>query len=126
MTATTSSAEPVRPGTPERAALIEAARKPAAETLGRPVRFKVEHLDRIGDWALLRASMVETDGRPVDYTGTPLADAASEGAVSKAYAALLKKEHGAWRVVAKAVGPTDVAWATWDKDFGAPSALVRP
>jgi len=126
MTATAVQAEPVRPGAPERAKILEAARPPVTGALGRPVRFEVQRLERIGDWAFLRARMVGADGRPIDYAGTPLAEAAEQGVLSKTYVALLRREGGAWRTLAHLVGPTDVAWAGWSARYGAPAELLKP
>ena len=107
----------------ERAALLEAARAPAGAALGKTPKFRVEQLQRDGDWAFLLATMEEADGRPFDFTGTPLADAAKQGMVSRSYAALLRRKAGGWEVVAKAIGPSDVAWEDWPRRYGAPAKL---
>ncbi len=106
-----------------RAAILDAARQPAASALAKPVRFKVERLNVSADWAFLLAEMQGENGRPIDYAGTSLADAARHGAVSRSFAALLRREGEAWTVVDHAVGPTDVAWADWPKRHDAPPAL---
>lgn len=107
----------------ERAALLEAARAPVRAELGREPRFRIDQLDRDGEWAFLLATMQEADGRPFDFAGTPLADAAKHGAVSRTYAALLRRKTGGWEVVAKAIGPSDVAWEDWPTRYGAPAKL---
>ena len=107
----------------DRAALLDAARQPVTVALGKPVLFKVERLRSYGRWAFLLAEMQDAGGRPVSYAGTPLADDAAHGAVSKSYAALLRRDGNSWSVVAKAIGPTDVAWADWAKRHRAPSQL---
>jgi len=106
-----------------RAAILEEARAPAAAAIGKPVKFKVEHLGLSGDWAFLRAEMQDAGGAPVDYRGTPMAEDAAHGAVSKTYVALLRRRGGAWSVVDKAVGPTDVAWEDWATRHGAPPTI---
>ena len=124
-----SSMSPADAATPqgaERRAILDAARAPAAAQLGKPVQFKVERLERSGDWVFLRAAMQDGGGRPVRFDGTPLAEAASQGFVSDQFAALLHREGGRWTVKAHAVGPTDVAWEDWDETYGAPPALFRP
>ena len=108
-----------------RAALLEAARAPATKELGKAPKFRVDRLEREGDWAFLLATMQGPDGRPFDYRGTPLAEAAQQGFVSRTYAALLRHGAGGWEVVAKAIGPGDVAWEGWSKQYGAPAALFR-
>ncbi|WP_404335001.1 hypothetical protein AB2M62_14960 [Sphingomonas sp. MMS12-HWE2-04] len=107
----------------ERAAILDAARTPVSEALGKPVLFKVDALHHAGDWAFLRAEMQERGGAPVDYAGTSKAEAAREGMVSRVYAALLRRTGGRWKVVECAIGPTDVAWAGWAQHHGAPAAI---
>lgn len=107
----------------ERAALLESARAPVRAALGREAKFRVDQLTRDGDWAFLLATMQEADGRPFDFAGTPLADAAKHGAVSRTYAALLRRKGEGWEVVARAIGPSDVAWEDWSQRYGAPAKL---
>ncbi|WP_135964762.1 hypothetical protein [Sphingomonas gei] len=106
-----------------RAALLDAARMPVQAELGRTPKFRVHQLHRDGDWAFLLATMQAADGKPFDFTGTPLAEAAQQGVVSRTYAALLRHKSGHWEVVAKAIGPSDVAWEDWSKRYGAPAKL---
>ncbi|UVO50012.1 hypothetical protein M0208_05570 [Sphingomonas sp. SUN019] len=106
-----------------RSAILDRAREPVAAALGKPVLFRVRKLGLSGDWAFLHADMEERDGVPIDYTGTPRADDAAHGVVSRTYAALLHRSGTEWRVVAHAIGPTDVAWADWSTRYGAPPAI---
>lgn len=106
-----------------RAALLDQARAPAVKALGKPVLFRVKRLRRDGDWAFLLADMEEAGGHPLNFAGTPLAEDARNGAVSRTYAALLHRQGDHWTIAANAVGPTDVAWEGWAGQFGAPSAL---
>ena len=108
-----------------RAALLEAARAPVTKELGKAPKFRVDQLRRDGDWAFLLATMQDADGKPFDYRGTPLAGAAGQGFVSRTYAALLRRGPGGWEVVARAIGPSDVAWEGWSKQYGAPAAVFR-
>lgn len=110
----------------ERAAVIEAARAPVRAELGKTPKFRVDQFHRDGDWVFLLATMQEADGKPFDYAGTPLAEAAQQGFVSRAYAALLRRGAGGWEVVAKAIGPSDVAWEDWSRRYGAPAKLFAP
>lgn len=106
-----------------RSALLDTARAPVSSRLGKTPVFKVNRLVREGDWAFLLADMQQAGGRPLDYAGTPLAEDAREGAVSNAYAALMRRDGDGWTVVATAIGPGDVAWADWSKRYGAPAQL---
>lgn len=106
-----------------RKAILDGARVPVAEALGKPVLFRVSHLAASGDWAFLRAEMEGPGGAPVDYAGTPYADAAKHGMASRTYAALLRRKGNAWAVVDRAIAPTDVAWEGWATQHGAPPAI---
>lgn len=106
-----------------RKAILDSARVPVAEALGKPVLFRVGHLAVSGDWAFLRAEMEGPGGAPVDYVGTSMADAAQHGMASRTYAALLHRRGGSWTVVDKAIGPTDVAWEDWPTRHRAPPAI---
>lgn len=106
-----------------RSALLDAARQPVAQALGKPVLFKVRHLRNAGRWAFLLADMEDRSGAPLSYAGTPRAEAADHGMVSRAYAALLRRDGDGWTVVESAIGPTDVAWEGWSGQHGAPEGL---
>lgn len=109
-----------------RAALLDTAREPVSAALGKPVLFRVKQLRQGGDWAFLLADMEERGGRPIDYAGTPRADAAARGYATRLYAALLHRTDGRWSVAAHAIGPTDVAWEGWAARYGAPPGIFRP
>lgn len=107
----------------ERNAILDAARIPVVEELGKPPIFVVRQLNRDGEWAFLFADMQQQGGAPFDYGGTRKAEAARQGFVSRSYAALLRKGEGGWRVVEAAIGPTDAAWEGWAAKYGVPAGL---
>ena len=109
---------------PDRAAILDAARAPAELALQVAVRFQVQRFAVDGDWAFVHAALRDEAGRRLDLSRTPLKERAAHGAASGDYAALLKRQRGAWKVVANAVGPTDVAWETWPAEYGAPASLL--
>lgn len=113
-----------QPGSAERKAILDAARAPAEKDLDKPVRFVVDKLNVLDGWAFLSAEMRGDDGQPIRYAGTRYAEAAEQGFKSKRYAALLQREHDTWQVRAFRVGPTDLAWAGWDAEYGAPSKVL--
>lgn len=119
--ATAAATSPVDAAT--RRAILDQARVPVAEALGKPVLFRVSHLGVSGEWAFLRAEMEGPGGTPIDYAGTSLAEAANHGAMSRTCAALLRRSGDRWTVVAHAIGPTDVAWEDWPTRYGAPKAV---
>jgi hypothetical protein len=111
------------PAADQRRAILDAARVPVEAELRRPVRFKVDTLRVDGTHAFLRATMEDAEGRPIDLTGTRLAEAAAQGFASRVYAALLERRGDAWTVIDRAVGPTDVAWADWATRHRVPAPL---
>lgn len=125
---TDTAAAPAHPVTDLalRRALLDTARASAESVLRQPVRFKVDRLTIAGDAAFLLARMEDAEGRPVSFAGTPLDEAAQQGFVSQIYAALLKRAGGGWTVVVKAIGPGDVAWEGWAREYAVPTALFRP
>lgn len=106
-----------------RTAILDTARKPVASALGKPVLFRVAKLGVSGEWAFLHADMEDAGGKPIDFSGTPRADDAAHGVISRIYVALLHRTGSTWRVVANAIGPTDVAWEDWARRYGAPPAI---
>ena len=125
MAAPCAAADP-DPSSPEAAAILQTARGDIAHQLsGKQVQLQVKVLRTSGPWAFLKAVMREADGGPLNYQGTPFAVDAQHGAKSPAYAGLFRKAgSGAWQLVTSAVGPTDVAWLHWDREFGAPPELI--
>jgi len=112
-------------GSAERVAILDAARKPVADELGKPVQFVVKQIDVQGSWAFLHARMQSPGGQTIDYADTRYADAAAHGHKSSSYAALLQRQGESWSVLAYSVGPTDVAWIGWAQQYGAPPALFE-
>lgn len=118
-------ADPSSPamGSSERRAILKAARQPAQARLHQDVQFRVQQLNVVAGWAFVNAVMQRPDGRPVDYSRTPDAEAARNGGKSNRFVALLRQQGEEWTVVASAVGPTDVAWEGWSKTYSAPPDL---
>ncbi len=110
-------------GSAERIAILDAARVPATQELGKSIQFRVDQLNVLDGWAFVRAAMLDADGKPLSYTGTRYAEAAAHGMKSRSYVALLHAGSAGWNVVAHSVGPTDVAWEGWSREFAAPAAL---
>ncbi len=110
-------------GTDERAALMDAARVPVQRELGQPVIFKVSRLRSDGTWAYLEATPLQPDGRPLDWSRTPMAEAWAADMMSDLVLLVLRRDPGGWRVVEHVIGPTDVAWVGWMDRYGWPRVL---
>jgi len=112
-------------GSPERKALFEALRPAIERDLEQKVVFKVDHLAVQNGWAFYYGEPQQPGGKPIDYRRGRYRDRLEQGALDAQMAALLRQQKGKWRVIQYAVGPTDVAWADWDKQFGAPPAIFK-
>ncbi len=111
------------PQSAEYKAIVGAAATAATGELKQAVTLDTDVLNVSADWAFLIAQLVDANGVPFAYRGTPLEAAAAAGGVSRVYAGLLRAHDGHWRVVQQAIGPTDVTWEAWQTQFGAPAAL---
>ena len=110
-----------RPVTAEgvlRKELLDTLREAVVKDLGAPIVFVVEKAAVEGDWAFLLTTPRRTPEEPINWKKT-----VCSGDVSHLVGALLKRENGAWVVKAMALCPTDVAWETWPKDYGAPASI---
>ncbi|WP_078308086.1 MULTISPECIES: hypothetical protein [unclassified Mycobacterium] len=116
-------ATPVDPASPEAASILAPALADVTAQLGKPVRLDVRSLKSADGWVFLWSAMQEPDGGPIDYAGTPFAEASANGILSKKYIALLHQGEQGWALVDKRVGPSDVAWAGWGAQYGAPAAI---
>jgi len=110
---------------PVRKAILDALRPRVAREAGVPVSFVVDHLKVQGAWAFMRGTTRAADGGEVPWARSPgYAELVKDGMFDGGgTAALLKKVGGRWTYVAHVIGPTDVAWACWWKEFGAPRAI---
>lgn len=112
-------------GSQERQQILDVAHQAVSHKLGRDVRFDIAQIRAGGGWGFLYAHMLQADGSPIDYAGTPMADAAAQGYVSPDYVALMKQGDNGWELRASAVGPTDMVWLAWPEKYGAPHDLFE-
>lgn len=110
-------------GSPERANLMDAIRKPVQTELGRPVIFVVRHLKISGEWAFAILEPRNPDGSPMDYRGTPFEEDYAAGMMSNTVIALVEKHIDDWRVAEVVIGATDVPYGGWWRQYGAPRAI---
>lgn len=122
-----AAADPVMldPTSPEGYAIVAPAIADASAQLGKPVRLDIRSLKAADGWAFIWSAMQDPDGSPVDYAGTPFAEAAANGGMSKKYVALLHQGEQGWTIVDKRVGSSDIAWAGWSEQYAAPAAIFE-
>jgi hypothetical protein len=128
--ASPTAAHDVGAADPLRKVLLDVLRPTIERDLGqKKLVFVVRTLRVQGDWAFADVAPRTPAGRPVDFRKTRHAERLRLGMLDDdTIFALMKRSGGRWRVVTFAVGPTDVAWDGWDKEYGAPRSLfaVRP
>lgn len=110
-------------GSPERKAVLDAAREPVERDLGQAVVFQVRTLRVTPDWAFLNGIPARADGKPIDYSKSIYAQDAQEDSFSGEAAVLLARHGSGWRLVTYSIGFGDVVWDSWDEEFGAPDWL---
>lgn len=113
-----------KPGGFERKLLMDTLRVPVETRLHRPVIFQISALRVQNGWAFLSGVPLKPNGKPMDYRGTPYAQAAREHlAFGGGIDALLHKTRGKWRVVTYYIGASDVVYENLDKRYHAPRAI---
>ena len=102
-------------GSELRTALFDLARGNVEHEAGQAVKF-AGSMKRLGDWAFFNGQIVNAAGKPILVGPDRSADTAI----------LWKIVDSEWQMITHVVGMTDVAYASWPDDYGAPSALVFP
>ena len=107
----------------ERKAVLNALRVPVERELKKKTIFEIQTLNVEGNWAFLDGIPKKGDGSAMDYRNTIYQQAIKEGIFGNGVVALLKKSGASWRVVKYVIGPTDVPYVTWWKDYKAPKTI---
>lgn len=129
-TLTLSSAQAQRPHTPrpgsaERAAIMDAMRPTCERDLRQPVIFKVTLLKVAGDWAAARVMPIKPNGNEIDFSKTHYRDDYADGSFDSVGEALLRRRGGEWSLVKWRFGGTDTELSLWLEEFGLPASLAR-
>jgi hypothetical protein len=111
------------PGSALRKATLDGVRPTVEKALRKKVVFKVERLRVSGSWAFMIATPLNAKEKPIAVKDTPFREESDSMDGLTVYALLKKQKNGKWTVKAHAIGPTDVCWDGWDKEFGAPRSL---
>lgn len=114
----------IGPRDPVRPALLNALRPEIQRDLGQPVKFVVRVLRVQGKWSFAHVIPQTPNGKPIDFMRTRHAERMREGMFDGPDTfALLENKGGRWTLRAYAIGTTDVAYADWPDEFGAPNRL---
>ncbi|WP_164909278.1 hypothetical protein [Mycobacteroides franklinii] len=120
----------VDPQSPEGCAILKPALTDLDAKFGQSVqlvissKYETFRISDDGRWAFVYAKMRNANGGPVAYLDPEDAEAAKHGAKSQQYAGLLQRgDTGQWTLITSSIGPTDVPWVTWSRDYSAPPEL---
>lgn len=119
-----NAAVPVPADSADHAAIIDTAFAPALAELGKPASLAIGRMQAIDDWVFLLAELRAPGGAPFDFSDTRFAEQAAAGSLSPVYVVLLRKQaDDTWKIITRSLGPGDVIWESWDREYGAPAAL---
>ena len=107
----------------ERKQIMDALRVPVQKELNQDVIFKVNDLKVFGDWAFMGGEPLAKSGGKPDYRGTKYEDDIKSDMFDNNIFSLLKKKGGRWTIVVYYLGCTDVCYAGWWKEHGAPKEI---
>ncbi len=95
--------------------LFDLARPEVEEIAGQPVKF-AGSMKELNGWAFFQGRIVNAEGAAIPVGESESAEVAI----------LWSDARNGWEVVRCVVGITDVAWASWPDEVGAPAALLFP
>ena len=108
-------------GSPERKAIFDVLRVPVERDLKQKIVFVADDFKIQGEWAFVGGRPTTPSGNDPDLSHT--AWAGQEDMFDDNFFGLLRKRGGKWRVVAYALGCTDVCYADWWRRYRAPKAI---
>ena len=112
-----------QPGSSERKAILDAIRPQIEKVLKKKVLFKVTHMKVLYGWAFTHGIVLQPNGKPFDFKGTPHYEEWKDGVFSDSYCGLVRKFGKKWKAKIALVGMSDVPWVDWDKEYKAPRAV---
>lgn len=112
-TAALAQVETPPPGSPQRAAIMDAIRGIAVAELGGPVEFVVNDLRVLGEWAYADVTPQRPGGGEIFYVYTRYQAQVDAGAFDHSAVVLLRETPAGWLVYQYVLGATDVQWLNW-------------
>lgn len=114
------------PGTPLRAAILDAVRPMVEAEVGKPVEFVVTSIRLLGEWAFVDLRPQRPGGAPIEYIYSRYQAAVDARAFDNGVVALLRNTPRGWLVYQYSLGATDVAWYGWWQFFPVPEQVFPP
>lgn len=108
----------------ERTAILNALRPKVKKDLKQDVKFVVTHLKMKNNYVFYKGNVKAADGKDIDFSKTIYKEAVEENAFDgDTITGLLKKVKGKWQYLIHVIGPTDLPWGCWWKEFKAPKQI---
>lgn len=106
---------------PERKAILDVLRVPVERDLKQKIVFVTDDFKVQGNWTFVSGRPTTPSGGRPSLKGT--AWDGSEDMFDNNFFGLLRKRNGKWRVVAYALGCTDVCYSHWWRQHKAPKSI---
>ena len=106
---------------PVRKAILNALRVPVERDLKQKIVFVADDFKVLGNWAFVSGRPTTPSGDKPNLRGT--AWDGNEDMFDNNFFGLLKNDGKKWKVVAYALGCTDVCYADWWSRYKAPKAI---
>lgn len=109
---------------PDRKAILDVLKQKLQPALKQKPKMVVEKLVLKSGFAFFRGRAKDSTGKDIDFTKTVYKGAVKDGVFEgDGTAALLQKTGGQWKLLTYVIGPTDVAWVCWWKEYKAPKEI---
>lgn len=109
---------------PDRKAIVEVLKQKLKPDLKLKPKLVVKELWVKNGFAYFIGRVKDENGKAIDFSKTVYKEEVKAGIFDgDGTNALLKKTGGKWKVLAYAIGPTDVPWGCWWKEFNAPKDI---
>lgn len=109
---------------PERKAILDAIKQAVKPNLKLTPKLVVRSLTLKNGFAYFAGQVKTETGKDIDFRKTAYRDYVEQGIFDgDGTNALLKKNGANWKVLAVVIGPTDVPWGCWWKDYKAPKEI---
>ena len=106
---------------PVRKAILNSLRVPVERDLKQKIVFVADDFKVLGNWAFVSGRPTTPSGDNPSLKGTAWQDA--EDAFDHNFFGLLRNDGKKWKVVAYAIGCTDVCYLDWWSKYKAPKAI---
>ena len=108
----------------DRKQILDALRNKLKPDLQLSPKLVVNHLYVKNGFAYFIGHVKDGNGKDIDFRKTVYKDEVEAGVFDGDNTnALLKKTGGKWKVLAFVIGPSDVPWGCWWKDYNAPKEI---